>query len=710
MTAAATPPGASGAPVVLRVRDLRVSFDTPAGRVRALRGVDLDVRAGQTLAVVGESGSGKSVTALSLLGEVRGSGRVDSGAVAFHGRDLFAMPEAERAALRGDRISMVFQDPMNALDPVMRVGAQLEETIRVKRPGLGGPEVRARAMELLRVVGIPAPERRCHDYPFAFSGGMRQRIVIALALCGEPEVLVADEPTTALDVTVQAQILRVFARLNREYGTAVVLVTHNFGVVAELCDEVAVMYAGRVVERARLPEVFTAPRHPYTRALIDSVPHLGARRDRRLRAIEGAPPDLTRPLEGCSYAPRCARALDSCATRDPHGVWDGAGGEPGAACWNPVPLDAARGDAAVTTPSAPRAARSSPGTGDESAAAPLAGRALTRHHRVRSRLFSRGGAGVVRAVDGVDVSVAPGETLGIVGESGCGKSSLARLLVRIDEPTGGTVTAGGRDVTGLSGRRLAPFRRSVQMIFQDPKASLNPRKTIGALLDEPLLVHGIEPDPRARRKRSAELLEAVGFGADALDRRPGQFSGGQLQRICIARALAVDPRVLICDEAVSALDVSLQAQVVNLLDELQAERGLSYVFISHDVSLVRYFSHRVTVMYLGTAVETGPAATVLDAPLHPYTRGLVASVPEPSAASVERRARRAPALTGELPSPLDPPAGCRFHTRCPLGPLHHEGRARCTEEAPVLREIRPGRSAACHFAEELLDAGSPTAP
>lgn len=357
---------------------------------------------------------------------------------------------------------------------------------------------------------------------------------------------------------------------------------------------------------------------------------------------------------------------------------------------------------------APRAPRPSPEPADTSTP-PLAGTGLTRDHRVRSRLFTRGGGGLVRAVDGVDVSVAPGETLGIVGESGCGKSSLARLLVRIDQPTSGAVTAAGTDVTGLSGRKLSHFRRSVQMIFQDPKASLNPRKTIGALLEEPLLVHGIEPDPRARRKRSAELLESVGFSSDVLDRRPSQFSGGQLQRICIA--LAVDPEVLICDEAVSALDVSLQAQVVNLLDELQAERGLSYVFISHDVSLVRYFSHRVAVMYLGTVVETGPAATVLDAPLHPYTRSLGQSVPEPSAATVAQRATRTPALTGDLPSPLDPPSGCRFHTRCPIGPLHREGRARCAAQAPALREIQPGRAAACHFAKELLDVTpAPAAP
>ncbi|WP_420000172.1 dipeptide ABC transporter ATP-binding protein [Streptomyces boninensis] len=690
---------------VLQVSDLNVTFTTPAGRLHAVRGVNLDVRAGQTLAVVGESGSGKSVTALAMLGEIRDPGTRESGTVTFHGQDVFAMSEAERAELRGGRISMVFQDPMNSLDPVMKVGAQLEETLHAKRPGLDRQQARDRALELMRVVGIPAPERRYHDYPFAFSGGMRQRMMIALAMCGDPEVLVADEPTTALDVTVQAQILQVFARLNREYGTAVVLVTHNFGVVAELCDEVAVMYAGRVVERARVPEVFTEARHPYTRALIESVPSMSSRLDRRLPVIDGGPPDPAHPALGCAFRPRCPRAVDRCATADPALAPMGPEGAE-AACWNPVPTGATPAAEAAELP--PRAVRPELRDGDRDrdgdgsgADVALGGGDLTKHHRVRARLFSRSGAGVVRAVDGVTVSVAPGETLGIVGESGCGKSSLARLLIRADEPTSGTVQAAGREVSGLSGRRLGDFRRTVQMIFQDPQASLNPRKTIRQLIEEPMIVHGIEPDREARRKRCVELLEAVGLPADVLERRPRQFSGGQLQRICIARALAVDPEVIICDEPVSALDVSLQAQVVNLLDELQAERGLAYVFISHDVSLVRYFSDRVAVMYLGTAVETGPAVPVVDAPLHPYTRSLIDSVPEPDAATAERREERRPALTGDLPSPLDPPAGCRFHPRCPIGPRHREGRERCETEVPVLRELRPGRAAACHFAEEL---------
>jgi peptide/nickel transport system ATP-binding protein len=745
MTAAAVPecPGGAVPEPVIKVRDLHVGFTTPAGPLHAVRGVDLDVHAGRTLAVVGESGSGKSVTALSLLGEVRAPGRVESGSVSFHGRDVFAMPATERAALRGGKISMVFQDPMNSLDPVMRVGTQIEEAVRAKRPDLDRRQVRGRAHELMRVVGIPDPERRFHDYPFAFSGGMRQRMMIALAMSGDPEVLVADEPTTALDVTVQAQILSVFARLNRDFGTAVVLVTHNFGVVAQLCDEVAVMYAGRIVERRRVPEVFEQASHPYTRALIASVPHMGSRLDRRLPVIEGSPPDASRPAEGCAFRPRCPRAVERCATEDPplrgaqavagaggdgqaeagagrDGQAEaGAGGDvfavagagrdgeaaPGAlldagsaaACWNPVGAADAVDEAAELPPRAPRSVRA---TGASPA---LAGRALTRHHRVGGGLLDRGGSGLVHAVDGVDVSVAPGETLGIVGESGCGKSSLARLLVRADDPTAGVVEAAGSEVTGLRGRRLSAFRRSVQMIFQDPRASLDPRMTIGALLEEPMIVHRLERDRAARRKRCAEVLRAVGLPQDVLDRRPRQFSGGQLQRICVARALVVDPDVLICDEPVSALDVSLQAQVVNLLDELQAERGLSYVFISHDVSLVRYFSDRVTVMYLGTAVETGPAVPVLDSPLHPYTRSLVDSVPQPAAsADGSRGAEGAPALTGDLPSPVDLPSGCRFHPRCPIGPRFREGRERCATEAPVLREVAPGRSGACHFAEELL--------
>ncbi|WP_255952981.1 dipeptide ABC transporter ATP-binding protein [Streptomyces odontomachi] len=697
---------------VLQVRDLHIGFRTPTGRLQAVRGVDLDVAAGRTLAVVGESGSGKSVTASALLGEVREPGRVESGTVTFHGRDVFAMSPAERTALRGGSIAMVFQDPMNSLDPVMRVGAQLEEAVRVHRPELTRRQVRERALELMGLVGIPAPRQRFDDYPFAFSGGMRQRIMIALAMAGDPEVLVADEPTTALDVTVQAQILQLFARLNDEFGTAVVLVTHNFGVVAELCDAVAVMYAGRIVERATVPEVFARPRHPYTRALINSVPSMTSRLDRRLPVIEGAPPDPAHPAPGCAFRARCPRAVARCATEDPALESQGSEGatqDTAAACWNPVPPRPEPGEpsAAELPPRAPRPAHlPEPGAAPEARTPALAGTALTRHHRVRAGFGLFGTGEVVHAVDGVDLRLEPGETLGIVGESGCGKSSLARLLVRADTPTSGRVEAAGTDVTALHGRRLGDFRRRVQMIFQDPRASLNPRMTIGALLEEPMIVHGLEPDRAARRKRCTEVLKAVGLGPDVLDRRPGQFSGGQLQRICIARALVVDPEVLVCDEPVSALDVSLQSQVVNLLDELQAERGLSYVFISHDVSLVRYFSDRVTVMYLGTAVETGPARTVVDRPLHPYTRSLTESVPEPGTRTDDgtggQRARRTPALTGDLPSPLNPPSGCRFHPRCPIGPSHVAGRERCVSEAPALREITPGRTAACHFAEELL--------
>ncbi|MGP3967647.1 dipeptide ABC transporter ATP-binding protein [Streptomyces sp. 6N223] len=732
---------------IIEVRGLHVGFRTPSGHVRAVRGVDLDVRAGETLGIVGESGSGKTVTALSLLGEVRRPGRVESGGVRFRGRELFAMAEAERAALRGAKISMVFQDPMNSLDPVMKVGRQLEETIRLHRPGLARREVRERALDLMRLVGIPGPERRFHDHPFAFSGGMRQRMMIALAMSGDPEVLVADEPTTALDVTVQAQVLEVFARLNRELGTAIVLVTHNFGVVARLCDRVVVMYGGRIVERAGVPEVFTDARHPYTRGLIACVPSMTTPLDRRLPVIDAealaaeAEPHAGGGADGVGSPTGSAAGGDAAAaarepepagrTPPPAGAvaafGGGVGGPPGAdgdavgATLSPpgrqddansLPgadgpagtLASGEGDAARgATP--PRARRARPGG---AAAAPpvLSGSGLTRHHRVRGGLLRGASAGVVRSVDGVDVHVARGESLGIVGESGCGKSSLARLLVRADEPTAGRVVAESEDVTNLSGRQLARFRRSVQMIFQDPLASLNPRLTIGALLEEPLIIHGLEPDRAARRARCAELLRAVGLPTDILDRRPRQFSGGQLQRIAIARALAVDPEVLICDEPVSSLDVSLQAQVVNLLDELQADRGLAYVFISHDVSLVRYFTDRVGVMYLGTMVETGPTLPVLDAPLHPYTRSLIDSVPEPNAETAVRRSEPAPVLAGELPSPLDPPGGCRFHPRCPIGPAFRdrkaEGRERCVTEPPPLREVGPGRHSACHFAEELL--------
>lgn len=673
---------------LLEVRDLHVGFRTQSGYVRAVNGIDLDVRAGETIAIVGESGSGKSVTALAMLGIVRPPGRRESGTVRFRGQDLFAMDKAELRELRGNKIAMVFQDPMNSLDPIMKVGDQLKEAARIHQT-ISRDAARLRALELMDLVGIPDPNRRYHDYPFMFSGGMRQRMMIALAMCNQPDILVADEPTTALDVTIQAQVLDVFRRLSREFGTAVVLVTHNFGVVARVCDRVAVMYGGRVVEQTTVPEVFVEARHPYTRSLIDSVTRMTSDPDRMLPVIEGSPIDSAHLPAGCAFQPRCPRAVLRCSVDVPD-LAPQSGSRTIAACWNPVPMGA---EVQRNLPLRTRR----PAAEDDVA---LSGRALVKRHSVRIAGTLRGG-GILHSVNGVNIEVVRNETFGIVGESGCGKSSLARLLVRADDVTEGEIALDGENVTNLSGKKIRRFRRAVQMIFQDPLASMNPRLNIRSLLEEPLLIHHLEPDSAARRARSVQLLEAVGLNERMLDRYPREFSGGQLQRVAIARALAVSPEIIVCDEPVSALDVSLQAQVLNLLSRLQAERGLTFVFISHDVALVRYFTDRMAVMYLGTVVELGPTDQVLSHPLHPYTRSLIASVPEPSAAAAAQRDHLEPPLSGDLPSPLNPPSGCPFHPRCPIGPLFHAGKDRCLTESPQLREIHDGRRAACHFAEEL---------
>jgi peptide/nickel transport system ATP-binding protein len=683
---------------VLQVRDLVTRFDTARGTVRAVERVSFDVRAGETLALVGESGSGKSVTAMSLLRLVRRPGKVVAGSVAFRGRDLLAVSEKEMRAVRGGGIGIVFQDPMSSLNPVMRVRTQLEEAM-LAHGRFTGPAARTRAVELMRRVGIPDPEARLADYPDSFSGGMRQRVMIAMALANQPDVIIADEPTTALDVTIQAQILELLGELNRDLGTAIVLITHNLGVVARSCQRVAVMYGGRIVEQATAEELFAQPRHPYTRALLAATPHLAADRDMPLVPIEGRPPDLLTAIPGCAYAPRCDAARERCHREQPPTYGDGhertwqcwVAGEDGELPPRPVP------SAIATTRS------------DTSDALPLLSvEDLVKTFPAKRRVgLLRRTTGEVRAVDGVDLAIAPGETLGLVGESGCGKSTVARALLGIHPPTSGTIHFDGQDAGGLSGDALRRFRSKVQLVFQDPMSSLNPRLTVGDAIAEALVVQG-RARGAAARQRVAELLEVVGLDPSAATRYPHEFSGGQRQRIVIARALAVDPRLLVCDEAVSALDVSLQAQIVNLLQRLQRDLGLSYLFIGHDLATVRHISHRILVMYLGQIVESGPSELLTAQPQHPYTASLLSAVPEPDPA--REAARERIVLTGDVPSPLDPPSACRFHTRCPIGPRANPDRTVCATAPPPLREVAPGQYAACHFPGELSGSGLGSAP
>ncbi|OKJ72972.1 dipeptide ABC transporter ATP-binding protein [Streptomyces sp. CB02460] len=599
------------APELLEVRDLGVEFTAPDGSpLRAVRGVSFTLRRGETLAVVGESGSGKSTTALALNRMLPGTGRITTGTVRLEGRDLAAADETELRAVRGARIGMVFQDPMTALNPVLTAGRHIDEALRA-HGNHDKAARRARTVELLDRVGIPDPHRRADDHPHQFSGGQRQRILIAMALAAEPDVLLADEPTTALDATVQDQILTLLGDLNRETGTALVLITHNMGVVARACERVLVMYGGTVVEDGPTAEVLTRPRHPYTAGLLAAVPRLATPSGTRLTGIPGNPPDLTLLGDGCAFADRCTLAEDRCRTQTPPltRVADGIR----VAC-----LPAAGRTEPLPAPAPPaRIDRPAPG------AVVLEADGLTKTY---------GGRGARRrgepALDGVSLTLREGETLGIVGESGSGKSTLARVLAHAHTADGGTLRLRGEDITRPSRRALHAVRRQVQMVFQDPYASLNPRMTVGEIVAEPLVAFGIG-DREARRERVAELLELAGLDPAVAGRHPRSFSGGQRQRIGIARALAPAPTVLICDEPVSALDVSVQAQITGLLTDLQRDLGLSLVFIAHDLAVVRQISHRIAVMHRGRVVETGTADEVCEHPRDPYTRALLAAAPEP---------------------------------------------------------------------------------
>ena len=680
---------AAGKPL-LHVEGLTVSFPTKNGIVRAATDVSFDIQPGRILGVAGESGSGKSVTARSIMRMVRSPGQIDADVITLDGEDLLAQSEQEMRAIRGKRVAMIFQDPQATLNPVMKIGDQITETLTVH--GVGKADARKRAIQLLNQVGIPDVERTINQYPHEFSGGMRQRVVIAIALANDPALLIADEPTTALDVTIQAQILRLLVDLRRDLGVSIMMITHDMGVVAELCDDMIVMYGGRVVESGSVGEVFARPKHPYTIALLKAVPRIDSLADDQLRAIPGSPPDPTNLPSGCSFNPRCPFAIDKCFVDRPPLMELAPGHE--AACW----VSAAGGSVeALPTPAVrrPRIVDS------DDASVPI-----LRVENVRTDVGSRrrglfGAASPVWAVNGVTLEVRAGETLGLVGESGCGKSTLSRTIVGINKPAEGSIEIAGNDVTAMRKADLREIASTVQYVFQDPYASLNPRRTIGQSLEEALAVAGITGS-RART-RASELMQRVGLSAGHLDRYPFAFSGGQRQRVGIARALASGPKMLICDEPVSALDVSIQAQIINLLEELRDEFGLAYLFIAHDLAVVRHLSDRTAVMYLGRIVEMGTTEQVYGSPQHPYTTALLSSTPEPD---VESRGRERIVLAGDMPSPANPPSGCPFRTRCPIGPLFRSDREICVTTPPPLDVVASGQLAACHFAGELASTAA----
>jgi peptide/nickel transport system ATP-binding protein len=671
---------------ILQIEDLCVEFRTTRGLVRAVQNVSYEVYPGEMVAIVGESGSGKSVSALAIMGLLPPkTTRIPKGRVMFDGEDLLTRSKIQMQRIRGRQIGMIFQEPMTSLNPVLTIGDQLCEPLRIHL-GMDKEAQHARAVELLGLVGISDAARRLTQYPHEFSGGMRQRVMIAIGLACNPKLLIADEPTTALDVTIQAQILELMKKLSRELGIAMIVITHNLGVVARYADRVNVMYAAQIAEKAEALPLFSAPLHPYTAGLLRAVPRLDQGREARLATIDGLPPDLMNPPAGCRFADRCPARIDACAKMPELREIS-----PGhlSACHRAEEMNGPLRDGLY--PLYKAQAAEAEGRVEGKNALEVDGLTMNFHVKIGRNPLSRKKA-VVKAVDDVSFSIEAGRTLGLVGESGCGKTTVGRSILRLLKPTAGAVTFEGQNIARLPESDLTNMRKNMQVIFQDPFASLNPRMTVGQIIAEPMMVRKLVPDTMAARRRVGELLGDVGLPLYMSERYPHQLSGGQRQRVGIARALAMEPSTIICDEPVSALDVSVQAQIINLLEELQERLGITYLFIAHDLAVVRHISHRVGVMYLGRMMEIAESEALFADPLHPYTQALMDAAPIPD---VELERRRAPrALKGEIPSPLDPPPGCVFSTRCPLATEE------CRQTVPQLREVRPGHRVACLKIEE----------
>lgn len=661
---------------LLSIKNLHVSFNTYSGKVQAVRGIDLSVEKGETLAIVGESGSGKSVTSKAIMGLLpKENAIVEQGEIVYEDTDLLSLNKKEMQKIRGSEIAVIFQDPMTALNPTMKVGKQVIEGA-IRHQKLSKKEAADLAIELFKMVEIPNPEVRVNQYPHEFSGGMRQRVVIAMALANKPKLLIADEPTTALDVTIQAQILDLLRDIQSKTGTSIIFITHDLGVVANIADSVAVMYAGQIVEKGKVEEVFHKPIHPYNWGLLKSMPNMETKG--KLYSIPGSPPDLLHPPKGDAFAPRneFALAIDYEKVPPTYSVSE----THYAKTW-------------LLHPQAPKINFTKEKTEDLQVEEErnitnneilLKVSNLKKHFKLPSKQ-------VLKAVDGVSLEIKKGETLGLVGESGCGKSTTGRTLLGLYEPTEGEILYNGAPLTSRNNKVSS---QKIQMIFQDPYASLDPRKKVEDIIAEGLDIHGLAKNKLERQRKVGNLLEVVGLQPDHAQRYPHEFSGGQRQRIGIARALAVEPELIVADEPISALDVSIQAQVVNLLKKLQKERELTFLFIAHDLSMVKYISDRIGVMYLGGMVELAAADELYHHPMHPYTKALLSAVPVPNPTIEKTRERII--LEGGLPSPVNPPQGCRFRTRCPLAT------EKCME-VPQWREVAKDHWAACHYAGETDD-------
>ena len=646
---------------LLSVQNLKTYFRTPDGLARAVDGISFDIAPNEIFALVGESGCGKSVTALSVIQLVaQPTGFIAGGAIYYKGQDITRLPEVEKRRIQGNDIAMVFQEPMTSLNPVFTIGYQISEAIR-QHQDLRGTAARNAAVEMLDLVGIPEPAARYDEYPHQMSGGMKQRVMIAMALSCRPGLLIADEPTTALDVTIQAQILELIQRLQQELQMAVLLITHDLGVVANIADRVAVMYAGKIAEMGTWEQLYKTPQHPYTVKLLESTPARD-KRGTQLHTIAGRVPKATAYNDGCRFADRCPKVMDGCETIPPtlHAV---NGSEHNVAChlYNPEPpfnavsTGAARLELETDTDkiedTLTRTAEAQP---------QLQVKNLCVHYPIQKGIFKRT-VGYVYAVDDVTLDIPRGKTLALVGESGSGKTSFGKAILRLGVPVKGDLVYDGVNIATITRQHIHPYRKQMQIIFQDPYASLNPRMTIGAIIQEGMQAHGIGESIEERQNRVAELMQRVGLSPDMVTRYPHEFSGGQRQRIGIARCLAVDPEFIVCDEATSALDVSVQAQILNLLKSLQTDFNLTYLFITHNLSVVEYFADEVAVMYLGRIVERGTTEEIFDSPKHPYTRALLSAVPKMDPQTGVEKIQ----LEGDVPSPINRPSGCYFHPRCP---------------------------------------------
>ena len=683
--AASTRAAATDEAQTLTVEGLSVSYDTGTQPIEALSDISLAVAPGQALGVVGESGCGKSTLSAAILQLLPRNGRISAGSVRLDGQELTELDAEQLRRVRGDRIGMVFQDPLTSLNPAFRIGTQMVDAMEANGVGASTSERRERAIAMLARVGIPDPESRIDGYPHQFSGGMRQRIMIATVLLLEPALLIADEATSALDVTLQAQILTLLRQLAREEGAALIVISHDIGVISDVCEDMLVLYAGRIVESGPVDDVLAEPEHPYTQALLSAVPS-HRQRHGRLATIPGSVPSLTALPQGCAFAPRCPHAQDVCTAREPDLVTSGTRR---VRC---VMADPTSGYDHTAAPV------SEPEQGDVTghlatdAATLLEVRDLEVRFDAERTLLDRvrgREASTVRAVDGVSLALRRGEALGLVGESGSGKTTLGKAVLGLAPVSGGEVRVDGVRVDDADARAWRGLRRRMQMIFQEPYGSLSPRRRVAHLVTEPYRIMDVPP---SEQRDVDELLEMVGLSREQADKYPHQLSGGQARRVGIARALALRPEVIVADEPTAGLDVSAAAGILNLLGSLRRDLGLTMLLITHDLNMVGYVADRVAVMYLGSVVEVGDSARVLDHPSHPYTRALLASIPDPAK---PRGAGDADGgIQGEIPSPTNPPSGCRFRTRCAFAD------ERCAAETPPLRD-HAGRLVACHHAEEI---------